>query len=203
MASKAEIVNRAASRVGVSQLVQDVDSETTPLANQAKLHYEPTLQRLLRAYDWPFATRCLALALVSEAPTLDWAFAYRYPADCLKARRLVTGMRPAARALPPPAWQIASDASGRLIFTDQPEAVLEYTRRVDDPVQLDPLFAEAFRLALALEFGPALAKGTFGASLRQQIEREFDLAWSAAQAAAANEEQTDPAPESEFIRARY
>lgn len=203
MASKAAIVNRAASRIGVSQLVQDVDSETTPLANQARLHYQPTLERLLRQHDWPFATRHLALGLVAEQPTQDWRYAYRYPTDCLQARRLVTGIRPAARTTPPLPWIVASDASGRLIYTDQAEAVLEYTRRITDPVQLDPLFADAFRLALALEFGPALAKGGLGASLRRQIEVEFEQALSAAQAAAGNEQQPDPAPESEFITARY
>lgn len=203
MPSKAEIVSRAASRIGVSQLVQDVESETTPLANQARLHYQPTLERLLRLHDWPFATRCLALALVAERPVHDWAYAYRYPTDCLQARRLVTGMRPAMRTMPPPPWTVASDDSGKLIYTDQAAAVLEYTRRITDPVQLDPLFVETLRLALALEFGPALAKGGLGASLRQQIQGEYAQALAIAQAAAGNEQQPDPAPEAEFITARY
>jgi hypothetical protein len=161
------VLNIALARIGVSQQIVDLETDTTEAAIQARLHVTQDIETVLRDGDWPFATRYAALTLVGGTATAavndDWQFSYRLPDDCVKARRLVSTDAATQRRYNefPPAFKIGSDDTGPLLYTnldeddqDDEEVRLEYTVRVACPCsQGDALF----RSALAWKFAHSLA----------------------------------------------
>lgn len=201
MTSRADIANRALSIVGSTNYVQDMyaEKDRSKSAAVCALHFDAALEATMRAFDWPFATRYADLAKVAEQPTSEWAYSYRVPSDCVKARRILTGRRPHADYTRVP-WTLGGDEAGRLIYTDEEQPVLEYTVRITDINALDALAAEALAAQLAVKISLPLARVP---GVRQDAMDLFMLAISEAEAVAANECQVDERPESAFITSRY
>lgn len=214
MSADVDICNQALSHLGVSTEIQNLETDKTAEARACRRFYDDARDQALRDFPWPFATTSGTLALVTVNPTSEWAYAYRLPAECLAFRRLVTGRLGAFTSdascvdVPVPGltlrvpFRIARDAAGQLIYTDWPDAVGEWTTRVEDPTQYPPDFRLALSLLLATMIAPRVTGGDqfkLGARAYQLYQLEIGRA----QANAANEEQPDPAPDSEFIRARY
>lgn len=201
MATKTQIVNLALQRIGCSQFVANADSEDSTEARAARLAFDDERDYALRSFPWPFATAYATLGLVagssSSRVNYDWTFAYRHPPDCLEARRIVTPN--GRKETVPPAFRIGRDSQGRLIYTDQEQAQLEYTIRIADAVEFDALFVSALAWRLAHVLAPALSRieGKTEDALKMFL---FDL--SRAEAGAMNEGQSDEPPEAEWIRAR-
>ncbi len=196
MASEVEIGNLALGYVGVAHEISSLDEDSTE-AEQVKRFYATTRDEILRGpFVWPFARRYVALALVAEDPNDDWAYAYRYPTDCVRALRLVDGHRIQTTRIP---WEVASDDTGRLIYTDQADAVLRYVKRIEDPEQFDASFVEALAWRLASKLAIPLSRS---AKERDYAFQRYRIELATAQANAANEGETDDDPEPESIRAR-
>lgn len=206
-------INRALAKLGSTQQVTDVATELTAEATLARLHYTADVAAVLRDFPWAFATKYVALTLVSGpawAPTAltqtwsatqsysygavvvsggtfyycklahlnhvppnatywqttaiddatdDWTYAYRQPTDLIFARRLVREGLARMFDPDPPPFRIGQDVTGNLIYTDEPEAVLEYTRRPPCAgVAGDALFNDALEWRLAHSLAPGLAK---------------------------------------------
>lgn len=197
MASKTSISNMALGRIGVSQFVENVDTEKSTEAIQCLTYYDHNVEFVLRAFDWPFATGYRALGLVSEDPSSDWEYAFRYPTDALKVRRVVTSL---GRSDPnPPPFVVGQDSQGPLIYTDEKNVTVEYTVRVTDPGRFDPLFIDALAWKLAADIAPALSR-IKGA--RDDAMRMFAMSLNISQTIVANEQQREPERESEFVTAR-
>jgi len=195
MSSEVEICNMALGGVGVAHEISSLTEASTE-AEQCNRFYAATRNELLRDLSPQFARRYVALALLEEDPNDDWAYSYRYPSDCLRALRLVDGHRIQTTRIP---WELASDTTGRLIYTDQDDAVLRYIARIEDPEQFDPSFVEALAWKLAFKLSIPLS--------RSKAERDyaFDMykvSRSIANANDANEGERDNDPEAESIRAR-
>jgi len=154
--SKVDICNLALMRIGHSKRISALSS-TAP-ASQAEAYcaefYDYARQEALRLAPWSFATAEKTLALLSSYEPTQWTYAYSYPSDCLKARRLLTGA-----GNDEPAFSIGYYDGQKVIKTNQAEAILEYTIDVDDPSLYDPSFASviAWRLAIQL-IGPMARK---------------------------------------------
>jgi hypothetical protein len=154
------IVNVALSRLGISIQVVDLATDATAEAATMRLEYADAVQATLRDFPWPFATRYAQLAVVATTPNSDWAFSYRQPTDCLFERRLVVN-RTGSVDPEPPAFQLATDDTGGLIFTNLANAVLEYTARPKCPhTRSEPLFRDAVAWKLAAAGAPALSRMT-------------------------------------------
>lgn len=195
MSSEVEIYNMALGYVGVAREIDAPDEGSTE-SDQCQRYYAQTRDATLRDFPWPFANKVIALGLVEENPNDDWAYAYRYPTDCLRALRLVTGSR--VDTAPPP-FELGHDDAGKLIFTDQAEAVLKYTRRIEDPELFDPAFVEAFAWRLGSKVAIPLSRSE---KERDYAFKRYQFELNVARAHAANEGQVDPAPEAESIRER-
>jgi hypothetical protein len=201
MTSKTQIVNIGLMRMGVSQSVANVDTENSREALSARLVFDDEVRYVLRDFPWPWATAYGDLGLVdgsdSEAANGDWQYAYRYPSDCLFARRLVTS---AGRnnANPPP-YKLGRDDQGKLIFTNEADATLEYTVDVSDPDEFDSLFVSMLAWRLAASMAPSLSRIKDMAKTAMEM---YELDKSKAQSRALNEQQQEVPAESEFIRAR-
>jgi len=198
MTATLDIYNLALRHVGVSTEVQSLTERSKERA-ACQRYYEQAVDEVLRDFPWPFATRFEALAVVEEDPTSEWAFSYRWPADCLTPHRLLSGARndSAASRIP---YRIAGDVSGRLILTDLEDAELEYTARVTTVAQFAPDFVRALSLLLASYIGPSF--GPDATRLANRALELYQMAIGRAQANAANEGQPDVPVESSFITVR-
>lgn len=92
--TKTEICELALSHLGWSKALTDVDTDDTKETNACLQFYEHAVKRVLRDWRWPFATKEATLVWQTDDPTTEWAYAYQYPADCLRIRRIYSGTRP-------------------------------------------------------------------------------------------------------------
>lgn len=165
MASEVEICNLALANIGADSI--SALTEKSSEARKCKLFYPPARDSLLRLHPWGFATKYLALALISEATVYGYEFAYAYPIDCLMARGFY---RAVATADPIPFKVVVQpDLSSKEIWTNEVDAVLIYTAKVIDANVFDPLFRESLGHYLAAKLAPTLIKDL---KLRPVLARE-------------------------------
>ena len=195
------ICNMALGHIGHTKFVANLETERSLEAEVLNLYYQPARDFVLEDYPWPEATKYATLGLVADYTNVttphDWNYSYRYPADCLFARRLVTLV---GRVDPnPPPFRTGVDDVGRLIYTDQQDAVLEYTQLLTDPARFRTMLGQAISWYVAGLIAPSLARD------RKQAEgclKMYGIIKSMAAAQAGNEQQQSVEPESEFIRSR-
>jgi hypothetical protein len=201
VASKTQICNIALVRIGVTKFLTNVETDKSKEASALNLVFDDERDYVLRDFPWPFATSYAQLNLVSgslETPTSnDWIYAYRYPSDCMFARRITTVLG-RAETQPPP-FKIGRDSQGRLVYTNQEDAELEYTLGVTDPAEFDSVFDSmlAWKLAKTLAPSASRIKGII-----DTCNAEYERDRIKAQVAALNEQQQEQPPESEMIQAR-
>lgn len=153
------VVNLALFEIGVSRVLTNYCTQSDREAVVARTVYDQVVRTVLHAYPWPFATKYQALTLAPTQPShADWTYCYRAPSDCLFERRLVvsrgTGVDPE-----PPAFMLSSEPGGGLIFSNEANAVLEYTYRpACVAVAGDALFIEALKWKLGAVLAPPLTR---------------------------------------------
>lgn len=154
-------INTTLLELGVLQFLTNYCTQQTKEAQIARLLYEVSVRAVLHAYPWPFATKYAALTLSATQPAnQDWTYAYLVPTDCIFERRLVTsrGTVPADNPTPPP-FMLSSISSGGILYTNEPNAVLEYTfRPACVAFNGDDLYREALKFHLAAAMAPALTR---------------------------------------------
>jgi len=202
MPSMIEIGNIALGHLGVKNQVQSFD-EASPEASVLKIQYPACRDHLLAVAPWPFASRRVILALETEDPPIEWRYRYVYPTDCLFARAIGLGREGVKVVLPDqqiPFELAGSDDADRLtILTDQPNAILSYTRRVVATGLMPPHFTTALGWYLASQIAPALTAST---ALAQQTYGRYVYAREEAIRTAFAEAKESPMPESEFMDIR-
>lgn len=200
MASDVSICNTALIRIGVSQQIADL-AEPSTAAILCLTLYATTRDEVLRAAHWGFARKVATLGLVAEDPTDEWGYAYRYPADAIEIRKIASGIQRVDPRDERVAYELASDDSGLLLYTDRAEAVAVYTARITTAEWFPPDFASALAWRLAIDLAAPLG-GALGIQWRDKAALYYRAAVDAAQAASMNEESPDDAPAAESIRAR-
>ena len=191
----------AISHLGIGKEVGNVETDRGQEAEAFNRFYTVTRDELLEGFVWPFATVEVALGLVEEDPTNEWAYSYRYPSNCLKIRKIQSGQRTDTIDSRIP-LKISRDGTGKLIYCDIEDAVLEYTFRENDPGRFSNLFITALSYIIAFKMAPRLTKGD-PFKLGNRAFEAAKLWLSMAEAHAANEEVPDVEPESDSIRSRY
>lgn len=191
-----QICNMALGHIGHTKFLADL-AERSNEANVVNNFYSQAVEMTLESYPWPEATKYGTLGLVEEDPNDDWDYLYQYPSDCLYARRIVT-MNGKVEPNPPP-FITGYSESGRVIYTDEEDAVLEYTLRLEDPSLFRPTLGEAISWYLAFLIGPGLAKDQ---KLTQGCFQVWQAMTSRAQQRAGNEQQHSQEIDSEAIRSR-
>jgi hypothetical protein len=190
------LCNMALARLGADQQISAIDA-TTSQSRACLLVYEQCRDELLRAHDWIFAERRVALAEDGTAPD-PWTYQYRYPTDCLKIRGIDPEVLIEATDNRIP-HDVTSDSTGRLILTDQADAILVYTVKITDTAQFPPDFASALAWKLATELAMPIAKSP---ALRDSSEQHYLLAVQRAITADSDELQRGADPVSEYQRVR-
>lgn len=199
MASIIEICNRALSNIGNNRSINSL-TEASKEAGQCSLYFDSCRDAVLADAEWKFATKRLALADTNNPPQ-DWAYAYQYPTDCLRIIEIpVPGIR-----TPTAAMRIQydtgadTDGTGRLIYTDQPEAWLKYVSRITDVNMFDAIFQEALSWRLAAAINMVL---TGSADLGNNALTMYHQTILSAGSHNMNESQEPQMPMDEFTAAR-
>ena len=151
MASDVSICNLALSHIGTAT-INSLDDPTKE-GRACKLHFAAVRDSVLREHPWNFATKREYLSLLNTTP-VGWSFAYAYPSDCLFARELWQQ----TRLENPTPFETVRGTGGRVIVTNEQDAVLEYTSAVTDATQFDPLFVDALSYKLAAELAMPITR---------------------------------------------
>lgn len=199
MPTDVEICNIALSFIGTGEHIASL-SENSNEADACDQFYEVALKEILREYPWPFATKRAALAVVDEDPDDydEWAYSYRYPSDCLFARRIASGVTPENYGSRIP-FMLAQDSTGLLILTNEEDAYLEYTYYASTTAHFPSDFVVALAYRIAAYIAPRVSKDP--GRLTPLVQMMYDKSLVKARKAGANEQKFTP-NESEFIDGR-
>jgi hypothetical protein len=179
--STVDICNIALSHIGSDALVASLDPPDGSVEAGHCVRFLPLARRaMIQTGGWAFTKRRVELAEVQNVST-TWLYAYALPADCLHARRVLTkgevasvfafadmleGM--SALRLDMLLHDRASadfEIEGRVLRTNEPEAVLFYVRDVGDVNAFPPTFVSALTWALASYLAGPIIKGVEGARM--------------------------------------
>lgn len=199
-ASITDICNMALAHLAQTDEIDNFETDTTEAAILCRRFFATARDKTLRDYTWNFATQYLTAGLVESDPTTEWLYSYRYPSDCLMLRRILSGTRPDDGDSDIP-YEVARDESGRVIYTDMEDAVIEYTIRETNPSFYTPDFTLALSALLAFYIAPKLTRGDknkLGARAFDLYRLEIKRAWTNN----LNEPVKHPEPDTKSIRAR-
>jgi hypothetical protein len=200
MESKTSICNLALSHLAIGKGITNIETDRNEEALASKSFYDIALQKVLRDGSWYFATRFIALSLIETNPNDEWSYSYRYPNNCLRLMRILSGTRNDTRQSAVP-YKISSDNNGRIILTDKQNAEIEYIHEITDIRSFPPDFIIALSYLLAFYISPRITGGDkFGLGERAFKLYEYEI--NKAIANEKNEQQDEEEPQSEFIRAR-
>lgn len=148
MASDVDICNLALAHFGDEANVQAIDPpDGSPQADHCARFYPIARGVCLESFAWDFAKRRASLTGI-ENPIASWAYAYRLPADYLKAHAvLLPESTDDTKTYP---YVIETDSTGaRILYTNVEQAVLVYTKLVTDTTKYTPLFISTMSWLLA------------------------------------------------------
>lgn len=198
MSNKTEICNLAIAHLGVGAPIVNLDTEDSAEAEALRRFYSIVKDQILADFSWPFATKFANLALIAADPTEEWLYSYQYPSDCAFFRRIVGVVRIDDYTIRVPFRVIRGNA----IYTDQENAVGEYTTKDVNESAFPPSLVMAMSLRLAIYLAPRVTAGDNG-PLIQRLAQSYSIEMSRAQANAANEQGYDQPLDGELIRSRY
>ena len=192
---KIEICNLALSRIGVENI--ELMTEASEPARACSQFYDHARRIVLRKYPWTWATRGVALAALLEHPP-NFDYAYRYPADCVSIRKLYCPKydnNPAYTT-----YQLGGGDDGRVLYTDVPGAICEYTADIKDCSLMDDQFVEAlsWKLAASVAF-----KLTGSVQNVQMAEQQYAMLFLDAVANNDDEQNTFDLQPDSIIRSRF
>lgn len=202
MASKTEIANIAIGHLGYEKEIANVDSENSQYAIALRRYHDLALEQMLRDFDWSFATKYADLALIEEIDDTveEWLYSYRYPVDCLKLRRIYSGVRNDSLESKIK-YTINGDETGRLIYTDQQDAKAIYTENITAYGRFPSDFLMAFSFKWAL-YLPNKLLGGDPFKIKQELAQQYLMELRNARMNDKSEQSFDEPLESEYIRAR-
>jgi hypothetical protein len=201
MADKTSIANMTFAHCGISQTVADIDaaSETRVEIDQFNAFWPTVLRHVWSKWMPDFVQKIATLTLIQADPNDGWAYEYIYPSDCLIAKRISDGSRLGVDEFNEIPYQISSDGTDRVIWTDESAAALLYIHDFTNTGEIPDSVALALSYMMAGYIAPAVTENrNSGLNLRKMGEMEM----SAAMADQYNERGQDPRPEAESIRGR-
>lgn len=124
-------------------------SDQTSAGEQCNIHYEDTLEELLVAFPWWFATDRVTLASVTNDRPSEWVYKYERPSSALAVQwvndphvagaLIASGQDPKAPHL----------AEGQNLFSNVPAAVCSFTTLISDTTRFPMYFKNALSAAIA------------------------------------------------------
>ena len=160
-----EISNMALGRIG-SARIDSYDSDASVPAQLCRLHYEQTMNALIRLMQPRCARARATLSANSEYEdddtTFEYDYAYDLPADFLAMYKPYEGVPGITGTY------YNYSPEGRQILSNEDEMEIKYLKKITDENDLDPLFIEIFVLQLAIKLVMPLSQD-------KVLRRELDL----------------------------
>ena len=207
MASPVDACNLALSHIGGYSLSSLNDP--TKEARECKRLYEPARDATLEAGDWGFARKTLVLALLASTRP-GWKYVYAWPSDCVMPRRIYDPAREGADIDPETLSSLSDDPipfeigvndalNGRIILTNQINAIVVYTAKVTDANLYPPSFIDALSWRLAADLAIPIRSDS---GLQQKMLAQFQTRVGQSGQISANAEHRRPNTVSSYKRAR-
>jgi hypothetical protein len=194
------MANLAISHLGQGKEIANIDTEKSSEAATMRRYQPVVIEMFLKNFPYSFCNVTETLNLVESDPNDEWGYSYRFPTDCLKPIRILSGLRNDTRQSRVP-YKIGKDDQGELIYTDTESAQLEYIQFVDDPSKypIDVFLAMSYLLA-----GMAAPRicGEDPFKMGDKAMKMYQYFKGQADAADVNDQQQEEPPEAEAIRAR-
>ena len=178
MASITGICNQALGRIG-SKRINNYETDTSAEAIHCRIHYQQTIESLLRSGVWQFARKRASLTADISTPGFEWGYQFSLPSDFL---RLV-------EVYQLDGYSGLYTLEGNKILSDDDTLNIKYIRNVADPNEFDPLFTEIAVLKLALNLLIPLG-GLNTAALREVMMNELKISTSRARMVMFDENNT-------------
>lgn len=209
MASEVDICNLALSQLGDSATVSAINpSDGSAQADHCARFYPIARDAMLEMHSWGFSTVRVSLALLTDTWP-EWAYAYACPNDALNTLAVLapdatddysTGLvlsetvygniNTGTGIYTPQEYASESDANGnQIIYTNQVNATLRYTRRVTDPTKFSPLFIQGLSTLLASHLAGPVLKGELGRSESKALLQVFTMWLAKATVSDANQQR--------------
>lgn len=192
--SETIIGNLALSHLGSAARIASLTEDSTE-ARHINLQYAICRDSLLCEFDWSFATKTEALALLAEEPNDLWLYAYAKPADCLRALRIV----PTTTSQTPYPYRLMQYGTQAAVYTNVEDAHLEYVQAITDPTLFSKKFVETFALKLAVAVALPITTDKW---IRDRVFDEYRRSLAQARTMDGNQGETQEVLTSEFERAR-
>ncbi len=219
MSNQVEICNLALAAIRAGS-INDIN-ETSLEAQQCRLHFDMARKFILRATNWAFTTKSVALQLLSTDP-LQWVYAYSYPLDCLKIHSVTgdfsykhatdDGLADRARFIDDYTeydlnvpYEIHKDSTGtkeRSILTDQKDAYAIFTHDTIDVSLFDDTLVTCFYFYLASLIAVPIVGADLGRKMREDTLKLYSFTLSTAIATNMNERRLIKRSQPKMIRAR-
>lgn len=169
--SDVQIVNRALDKLGHTQPITSLTSDTSKAARLANRMFEFLRRKELSANYWTFARQRAQLAAEITGPAFGWTYAYQLPSDFLQLFFLPDVSYPFDGFTDETYSSIYEIESGK-ILTDEPAPLkIQYIADVTDPNLFHPMFAEALACLLAQEMCESLTQSN---TKRQLAIRDYE-----------------------------
>ena len=190
-----------------AETISDLDDETKQSARHCKRLYRGVISDLLEVYDWGFGKERQAMAVIANSRPGEWAFAYALPSGIGTPLRIL----PAGTASPQAgligfagtvgvAAQLAAmieyQIAGKTLYTNLPDAILEY---VPEEVQVAS-FTSSFARLVVLELASRLVMPILNDATRQR--GLMQMAEVQRQRAIADEANRTPDYDDDFVSER-
>lgn len=199
MPTKTEIANLTLGHLAVGKEIANIDTEQSEEARVIRRYYDTALTHMYENTPWPFASKIATLGLLLLKPNAEWEYSYRYPNDCARITRILSGTRSDVLETKVP-YRMSHDAGGLIIFTDKELAEIEYTVKDINPLVYPASFTMAFSAYLAFLCANSLTSGD--RNLKKEVAAMYEYFIAQARAVAYNQEQSDLEADAKSIRAR-
>lgn len=225
MSSVVDICNLALSYLGDEATVTAIDPIPDGSAQAALCarFYPISRNSLLEMHSWGFATVRFSMSELSSASVPpQWQHAYAIPSDAINLLAVIDSAAGSdySVAIPtpfiPPGTINANIGNftpqpfvaetlldgTQVIFTNQENAMLLYTRLVTDATKFTPLFTEALAWLLASKLAGPILKGATGRDEAKRCVSEFRAVFGRATASDANQRRLNVAPNTNWLASR-
>lgn len=199
--TKIVVANQALSHIGSQATIANLTTDKSQEARVCNLFIDVVRKEVLRDFPWPRATKLATLALVEEDPSDEWSYSYRLPVDCITPQRIVTGIDPMENPSERTQFKIYSDSVGGLVWTNQGDAILEYTWDNDNWESFPIDMVRALATKLAYYIAPKLTAGD-PFNIMEKVAGLYINALKDAAVNAFNEENFEVQPDTPSIKAR-
>ncbi|MBR5130403.1 MAG: hypothetical protein IKV03_04180 [Alphaproteobacteria bacterium] len=163
--SSIDLCSRALTKIGTKSIASF--NEKSAEASVAEQLYTSTVDGLLSAYPWRFATTQKELARLQKNPNGDYKYAYALPNDFLRA--ISAGPIGIGKGLD---YRI----QGNQLHTDSETVLLTYVFKPNE-TDFPPFFSQLVISFLATEFCLPLTESTNRTEhLRKMADKDFSMA---------------------------